>query len=68
MQEDPILAELRALREENAASFDHDPDAIFADLRRVQAEHPGKLFRRPSRAAAERREDNKDAPALADVD
>lgn len=49
MQEDPILAELRALREEYAASFDHDPKAIYEDLLGIQAEHPGELVRYPPR-------------------
>jgi hypothetical protein len=49
MKEDPILAEMRALRDEYAAAFGHDPDAIFQDLLRLQAQHPGKLVHFPPR-------------------
>lgn len=34
---DPILAETRALREQYAAQFNHDPVAIFADIMRQRA-------------------------------
>jgi hypothetical protein len=47
MKEDHVLAEMRALREEYAASFAHDPDTIFQDLQRVRAEHPGQVVRLP---------------------
>lgn len=36
--EDPILAEVRRIREEHAAQFDYDLDAIFADYKRLEAE------------------------------
>lgn len=36
--EDPILAEVRQIREEHAAQFDYDLDAIFADYKRLEAE------------------------------
>ena len=32
-----------------AAAFGHDPDAIFQDLLRLQAQHPGKLVHFPPR-------------------
>jgi len=34
---DPIVRETRLLREEYAAQFDHDPDAIFEDILKRQA-------------------------------
>ncbi len=36
--EDPIVEEVRRIREEHAASFDYDIDAIYAELKRVEAE------------------------------
>jgi len=35
---DPIVEEVRRIREEHAAKFDYDVDAIFADLKRLEAE------------------------------
>jgi hypothetical protein len=36
MWEDPIVAEIRRVREELSAKFDFDPKAIFADMRNRQ--------------------------------
>jgi hypothetical protein len=36
--EDPIVAEVRACRAERARRFKHDIDAMFDDLRRMEAE------------------------------
>ncbi len=36
--EDPIVEEVRRIREEHAASFNYDIDAIYADLKRIEAE------------------------------
>jgi hypothetical protein len=36
--EDHIVEEVRRIREEHAAQFDYDVDAIFDDLRRIEAE------------------------------
>jgi hypothetical protein len=36
--EDPIVEEIRRIREEHAAEFNYDLDAIFADLKRLEAE------------------------------
>lgn len=36
--EDPIVEEVRKLREEHAARFDYDLDAIFDDLKRAEKE------------------------------
>lgn len=49
MWQDPIVAETRALREAYAAEFGHDPNAIFDDILKRQAQSGEKLFRFPSR-------------------
>jgi len=36
--EDPVVEEVRRIREEHAARFNYDIDAIYADLKRVEAE------------------------------
>ncbi len=36
--QDPIVEEVRRFREEHAAKFDYDIDAIYADLKRVETE------------------------------
>ena len=38
MWNDPIVEEVRRIREEHAAQFDYDIDAIFADYKRLEAE------------------------------
>ena len=35
-QTDPIIAEVHAARDEYAARFDHDVEAIFRDIRAIQ--------------------------------
>lgn len=70
MSEDPIVEEVRRVREEHAARFNYDLQAIFADLKRseeardpnlhpiVSPPEPGKLAPNPlllSRTEALRR-------------
>jgi hypothetical protein len=43
--EDPIVSEVRQIREQLAAEFDFDVKAIFADLRRRQAALGDRLVR-----------------------
>ena len=55
MQTDPIIAELRAIREAYAAQFDYDVEAMFRDIRARQ-ETSGREYvslpaRRPVSAA-----------------
>ncbi|MBF0138331.1 MAG: hypothetical protein H7833_20255 [Magnetococcus sp. DMHC-1] len=38
MWEDPIVEEVRKVREEHAARFDYDLDAIYKDLKRLERE------------------------------
>ena len=45
MNEDPILAEVHRLREEYAASLNHDAAAIYQDILRRQRETTRKLVR-----------------------
>ena len=46
---DPIIAELRAIREAYAARFNYDVDAMFKDLRAKQAASGREYVRLPSR-------------------
>lgn len=46
MWEDPIVTEVRQVREQLSAQFDFDVGAIFADLRRRQAALGDRLVRR----------------------
>jgi len=43
---DPIVEEVRRIREEHAARFNYDVDAIYNDLKRLAAEskHPRVSF------------------------
>ena len=38
MWKDPIVEEVREVREEHAAKFNYDPVAIYNDLKRLQQE------------------------------
>ena len=49
---DPIVAEIRAVRDERAARLDYDVAAIFADIRRMQDESDAEYVRLPGRPAA----------------
>lgn len=53
MWEDPIVAEVHRIRQELAARFDFDIDAIFADMRERQAALGPRLVSRLRSAAAE---------------
>ncbi len=52
MWEDPIVSEVRAVREELARKFDFDLGAIFADLRKRQSALGSRLVRRQRKADA----------------
>ncbi len=45
LRDDPIVAEVRRIREALSAEFDFDPKAIFEDLRKRQAALGEKLVR-----------------------
>ena len=48
-QSDPVIAEVRAVREQHAARFDYDVRAIFRDIRARQEASGHKYVRYPSR-------------------
>ncbi len=52
MWEDPIVAEVREIREKLAAKFGFDIKAIFADLRKRQGSVGTKLIPQKRRAEA----------------
>ncbi len=53
MAEDPIVSEVRKIRDQLARHFNFDLKAIFADLREKQSSLGSRLVRRPKRAKAE---------------
>ncbi len=54
MRRDPIVEETRKLREEYAAQFDHDLDAIFDDIQRRQSMKGKRLVSFPARKAKQK--------------
>ena len=48
---DPIIAELRAIREAYAARFDYNVEAMFRDIRARQEASGREYVRLPARAA-----------------
>ena len=49
---DPLIAEIRAVRDEYAARFDYDVAAMFRDLRARQDASQRVYTHRPARAVA----------------
>lgn len=49
---DPIISELRAVRDAHAARFDYDVAAIFTDIRARQEASKREYVRFPARAIA----------------
>ena len=54
MKEDPIIEEVRRIREEHAARHGHDLDAIFADLKDREAQDKGPKVSLPPKACLRR--------------
>ena len=54
---DPIIAEVRAIRQAYAARFDYDVDAIFRDIRARQEASGREYVRLPAGRAAADHED-----------
>ena len=52
MWEDPIVAEVRRVREELSARFNHDVHAVFTDLRKRQIAVGDRLVRRGKQATS----------------
>lgn len=48
---DPIVEEIRRIRQEHAARFNFDLDAIFEDLREKERQSKRKIVSRPPRPA-----------------
>lgn len=46
---DPIISEVRAVRDAHAARFNYDVTAIFRDIRRMQNKSGRKYVRLPAR-------------------
>lgn len=47
---DPVIAEVRAIRDRHAARFGYDVKAIFRDIRSLQKTSGRELVRYPARA------------------
>ena len=54
---DPIIDELRAARDEHAARFNYDVEAIFRDIQAQQAASGREYVRLPPRRATSAREE-----------
>ena len=58
MWKDPIVEEIRKIREEHAARFNHDLDAIYRDLKEQEKRNQRKVVtlppKRPSLAGKAR--------------
>ena len=59
---DPIIAELRAIRQEYAARFNYDVDAMFRDIRARQEASGRDYVRLPSRRPVSASEDSGNDP------
>ena len=47
MRDDPIVEEVRRIRDEYAKQFDYDLRAMAADLRKCEQAHPDRLVTFP---------------------
>ncbi len=52
MWEDPIVEEIRKIREDHAAKFNHDLDAIYRDLKEQDKRDPRKMVSLPPKRPA----------------
>ncbi len=57
---DPIIAELRAIRQAYAARFNYDVDAMFRDIRARQEASGREYVRLPARRAVSAGKDSSD--------
>ena len=55
MKEDPIVAEVRRIRQEHAARFGYDLDLIVADLKAQEQTSGRPYIRLPSRRLADQK-------------
>ncbi len=54
MLNDPIVEEVRRIRQEYAKQFDYDVRAIAEDLRKREQQHPDRLVSFPAKPASRR--------------
>ena len=64
MRDDPIINEIRKYRDEYAAKFNYDMDAICKDIRKRQATSGHEVVSRPSKRTAEDQCPNVDVAAI----
>ena len=57
MREDPLVAEVRRIRQEHAARFDYDLDLIVEDLKAQEQASGRQYIRLPSRRLADQKMD-----------
>jgi len=55
MPTDPIIDEVRRIRQEYAKQFNYDLRALAEDLRKLEQQHPERLVSFPPRPARRRR-------------
>jgi len=55
MLADPIVEEVRRVRQEYARQFNYDLHAIAADLRKQEQEHPERLVSFPAKSPRKRK-------------
>ena len=62
-QPDPIIGELRAVRDTHAARFNYDVKAVFQDIRATQEMSGREYVRYPARRVDETHEEAREALA-----
>jgi hypothetical protein len=55
MEADPIIEEVRRIRQEYARRFGYDLRAVAADLRKREQQHPERLVSFPPKPVRERK-------------
>jgi len=55
MVSDPIIEEIRQIRQEHAKRFNYDLRAIVADLRQQEKQHPERLISLPPKTPRRKR-------------
>jgi len=55
MLPDPVVDEVRRVRQEHAKRFKYDLQAICTDIRKLEQRHPGRLVSFPPKPARKRK-------------
>ena len=55
MSSDPIVEEIRAVRQQHAERFNCDLGAIVADLKKLEQQHPERLVSLPPKQPCSKR-------------